>query len=206
MPFQAAPGVAYLTIHNKLDGQDYINGLYFLKTAAGLINQTELAALANQFANNMMDPFFGLWPNVMVHQKIVCRAIDAENSWVVEDLSRSGETGGFTGPTDANNLAFSITFKTGLAGATNNGRNSFGGLLKSSIDNSMIALSAADAIRDVYAMMIGPSAVATGWTWCIVSRKVAVPGDPATPRPVTAVVYNDRVVDSQKTRLPGRGQ
>jgi len=204
--FQPVPNSAHVSIQAKLDGQDCINGLYFEKLVPGPVTQADLQGLIDGVLAWIIDNLTTVQVAALIHQKVIARALDVADSFVVEESGHSGTPGQRAGAIEPNNVAFSISFKTGLAGATNTGRNSFGGFLKTDITNSLINSVLAEGIRDNYALMIAPGYISAAWRWVIVSRKVAVPGDPGTPRAVTNVIYNDLVVDSQKTRLPNRGQ
>lgn len=104
------------------------------------------------------------------------------------------------------NVAFCVTHTTGLSGRSARGRTYFGGLDRADVTQNTISQARADgfvtgltSLRDLMDN--------AGWSMVVVNRqtnKVIPPT--ASTIPVTGFRYADRVVDSQRRRLPGRGR
>lgn len=120
-----------------------------------------------------------------------------------------------TGPSDgeAGNVAPCISFKTGLTGRSHRGRNYIVGVPKEVTVKGILNSGWIATVTTAYSALRG-MLDAEGSTWVVISRFSGV--DPIThkpiPRvtgvttPVTNVGFTDNVVDSQRRRLPSRGQ
>lgn len=106
-----------------------------------------------------------------------------------------------------------ISFRTANRGRSFRGRNFFVGLSRTQyIDNDATG-GFIDSYTTAYEALLGGAATA-GWNWVVASRFSGV--DPVTKKPIprvagittliTAVTVVDTTLDSQRRRLPGRGQ
>jgi hypothetical protein len=105
-----------------------------------------------------------------------------------------------------NNVAFCISFRSAGRGRSSRGRNYVPGIRGNQITDCVLSSGDANAIRDAY------QALPTYLTESEVTWVIASQFHNGAPRPsggllipVTTAVYTDRVVDSQRRRLPGRG-
>jgi hypothetical protein len=112
-----------------------------------------------------------------------------------------------------NNVTLTVSFRTANRGRSFRGRNYVVGLGETQVAGNTVAPSVITAFDGIYSQLLA-SPVAAIATWVVVSRFSGV--DPVTkepiPRvtgiatPITSVTVVDNVVDSQRRRLPKRGQ
>lgn len=124
--------------------------------------------------------------------------VTPETSWV-------GLRG--TGGPMPNNVTLAMAFRSGNRGRGNQGRNFWPGFARGDVVENEIALGAAEGIKDAYSQLMGsivyPNNVAQ---WVVVSRYFnKQPRVQGTTAVIQEVVYSDRVIDSMRRRLPGRG-
>lgn len=80
--------------------------------------------------------------------------------------------------------------------------------MKNDVVENEVALGAAEGIKDVYEMLtpLGGAFPPEFAQWVVVSRYLNnVPRTVGTSTLVLEASYRDRIVDSQRRRLPGRG-
>lgn len=128
---------------------------------------------------------------------------------VVPEENILGEVGE---PADANNVSLCVSFRTNIRGRSFRGRNYCVGLPKASVVSSRVSPGLVANIVAAYDVL-RTATPAPASLWVAVSRfsGVDVDGDPI-PRvtglhtEISAVLAVDNVVDSQRRRLPTRGQ
>jgi hypothetical protein len=125
-----------------------------------------------------------------------------------------GVNGEVSGDILPNNSSVCVSFRTGFSGRSRRGRNYVPGIPIGARDGvNTITQAYATAVTEAYTALID-SEVVSNAIWVIASRFSGV--DPDTKRPiprtegvttgVSAVVVTDLILDSQRRRLPGRGQ
>lgn len=206
MPFQAVPNAALINVEGLLDGQKTVNTLGFRLNVPAVINAAQLASLCESMAIYWSANQISQLPSQWTLAKVTGRVLDVEDGPVAESSLNSGDSGLLIGNLMPNNVTLAIAFKTGLGGRTNRGRNYWPGFLEADVTNSAIAQARATNIVDTYAGMMGAGTVDSAWQWCVISRKIIDITGNGRAVPITSVVVNDLVVDSQRRRLPGRGQ
>lgn len=206
MPFQSVPDVIGASIRGEVDGQDVVNTMYFKRASgSGIITGGEVQTLAQNLSAAWDGVILPLLPDAYVMQLVTTRALDVEGGPVSENSDATGNPGGLAGAAMPNNNTLAISFRTGLAGATNRGRNYWPLFLRTEIVNNRVAQVKIDAIIGAYANFIGPGGVLVGWTWCVCSRKPLVLDGPGRGVVVANIVVTDDVIDNQRRRLPNRG-
>jgi len=111
-----------------------------------------------------------------------------------------------------NNVAVTVSFRTGLSGRFARGRNYVSGLSEDAVVLNTVDSAVLADIQAGYEALQDVASDNTS-TWVVVSRFSGVDGDGVPiPRvegvttPITAVIIVDSIIDSQRRRLPGRGQ
>lgn len=211
MPFVPVENTAEVEVRMSCDGQKIENTLWFLHD--GAIDATSLNALGSGILSWWVSGFAGHISNLVTLREIY--SVDMTTATgLTNTQSGGGATGTLTGAASPLNSTLAISFRTGLRGRSFRGRNYL-----PAIDRDQMATqntfneSDANGLISIYNDLVGPDALVTGWTWVVASRfsGVDVDGNPI-PRvagvatPITAVVIADLVVDSQRRRLPGRGE
>lgn len=140
-----------------------------------------------------------------VLQKLLFRDLTTETSprWeVMVDPTVPGEVGGVVLPL---NVAFSVKLATGRAGRWYRGRSYRFGHTQLTVVGDRVTATYKTNL-DTALNALKHSWFVAGYTWSVVSKYVA--GAPRTAALVTAITtlgWVDDVTDSQRRRLPGRG-
>jgi hypothetical protein len=141
-------------------------------------------------------------PTAYTFRGVTVRVLDVQDGPVTEDNGNAGLTGELAGAVTPNSVTFCISFKTGLGGATNRGRNYVCGLLESEVTDNELSLTRANILRTSYTQAIGAGTVANGWIWSVISRKIIAPSPDGRCVPITNVTISDARIDTQRRRLP----
>lgn len=210
MPFVPVDKTAMVEVRMDLKGQSIENTLYFKRADA--VSLSNLAALAN-------DVF--LWwtggydtlvsPNCRL-KEIVCTDLTSAigPSFTLDGGDNTGSLSGFELP---NNAAICVSFRTGNRGRSFRGRNYVSGLTDAVMaDTNVITSGYSTNLRTVYAQLL-PEDFDLAWTWVVVSRysgvnpttKKPIPRTTGLATPVLSVTLTDPYIDSQRGRLPTRG-
>lgn len=202
MPFQIVPDAALATIRGTLLGEQVVNTLGFGLTTPGTVTAAQLSALGAGLEQVWVDEMLPTLPEDYIYQDILLRVLDTENGPVAEQSGLGGAPGGLVGACMSANVTFVVSFRTGLGGATNRGRNYVCGLLESEVTGNFLSVTRANNLRTAYQTYVGPGSVANGWIWSVISRKP----DPVTGYgravPITSAHITDARVDTQRRRLP----
>lgn len=125
-----------------------------------------------------------------------------------------GVNGEVSGDILPNNSSVCVSFRTGFSGRSRRGRNYVPGLPIGSRDGvNTITQAYATALTEAYTALLDSEVVESA-IWVIASRFSGTDPDTGRPipraegvtTPVSAVVVTDLILDSQRRRLPGRGQ
>jgi hypothetical protein len=203
MAFQPVPHCAIIEFRHLWDNQKVENSVYVLSNAN--LTEADLPFLAAALGNTWRTHALPLMSNAVQYASTYVRALHTATAPMYEDFTGAGTAGGTVSPALPNNCSWCVTFRTGLSGRSGRGRNYVIGLSEGRVDGNLVQLVTANAWVDVYEELKLTMAD-LGYTWTIVSRqqnKVRLPQ--GIPYPINAVGYIDRQIDSQRRRLPGRG-
>lgn len=107
---------------------------------------------------------------------------------------------------EPNNVTLAIKFLTGGRGRSSRGRNYIVGLHVDAVTNNEVNPVHAGQYISAYDLLRDPLVITQGAVHVVVSRfEDGLPRDPGIAQPVTGVTFTDFIVDSQRRRLPGRG-
>lgn len=204
MPAQLVPNAAGVVIHGKMDGETAIATLGFGLVAPGVVTPAALGTLKDGIAAWMLD-FLTIHSELYTQGKITFKALDVEDGPETELDGLIGVAGEQAGNILPNNCSIAVSFKTGLSGRTNRGRNYWAGLLETDVTDQRVTPGRLAQIKGMYEGLLGTGYIDAMWKWCVISRKIIIPFIVGRAVPITSVVFNDDVVDSQRRRLPGRG-
>lgn len=202
MPFQAVPNAALVTINGILDGEEVANTLGFGLVAPGPVTLSVIGSLGAQIASFWENDMLPTMVAAYTYTGLTVRALDVQDGPVHEESAGGGVPGLLAGAVLPSNVSFVISFRTGLGGATNRGRNYVCGLLESEVTGNSLTNTRIQALRDAYAQLIGSGITAGTWNWSVISRKELVPGGPGRAVTITNVHITDARVDTQRRRLP----
>lgn len=114
-----------------------------------------------------------------------------------------GADGDQAGQAMPSNVTIAASFRTGLAGRSNRGRNYWIGLLESEVANNRVAALTLQSIVGYYNGMVNLDIGDISWVWGVYSRRTQ--GADRTVglfTPITNALFTNDVVDTQRNRLP----
>jgi hypothetical protein len=138
--------------------------------------------------------------------RIYGRDLTTETSYVFDHPVSPPVGGGVVSPSLPNNVAITLAWKSGLAGRSQNGRMFVPGIAESSVTNNTIGGTLATGLITAGQALIDDLDTGTRFQVIVSRRQNGVVLAEGTTTPVETAVLVDRVVDSQRRRLPGRGQ
>lgn len=211
MPFVPVTNTVGVEVRMLLDAQKIENTLYFEK--AGAWSAGDLVTLGNSFLT-WWTAFYAVGvSSALTLSEIFIRDLTTVFGIVQTTPAPTPHpTGDRSAASLPNNVAITVSFRSGLSGRFARGRNYVSGL---SEDSVVLNTVDASVIADIQAGYEALQDVASdnSSTWVVVSRFSGVDGDGVPiPRvagvttPITAVIIVDPIIDSQRRRLPGRGQ
>jgi len=198
--------VAQIELRYTWDTEEVENILYFLYSGSG-IDAANLEDLTYRIYQWYVDDLMPLQSNLLVLREVYGIQLAGPGS-VTATTSPPGNSPGLqTGEALPFNSTVAISFRTGLSGRSYRGRNYVLGLIESyqvaSIMQPTPLASFVAAYNDIPTFLTGPS----GWSWCVYSRYAGgLPRAEGLATVVTDAVAVNNVLDSQRRRLPGRGQ
>lgn len=205
MPFVPVPDCVQCQIEGRVDAQTVINDLYFRSTI-GPRSAVDVTALATALAGWMDATYAPLLNSVYTGVRVRARGLTNPDGFVSE-VSLAGTVGGVVGGAAPNNVSMAVSFRTGLGGRSQRGRNYVPIMSKVDLDGNNISGTFAADVVDAYSDLLFPGPVLPGgWIWVVVSRITG--GEPRAEgifHEVMSVLVVDLIVDSMRRRLPGRG-
>jgi len=205
MPFIPVADVAHVRIEGRMDNQQTVNDLYFRHTT-GPIAAADLQGLvvaASTWVISFLAPTLNEgWSGV----KCAGRDLTSALGFVAES-GLVGVVGGTAGEAAPNNCSMAVSFRTAFAGRSFRGRNYVPCLTNSQVNGNNIDADWAQSVVDAYSeLLFGGGSLPAGWVWVVVSRFTNnEPRVAGLFNEVFAVTVTDLIVDSQRRRLPGRG-
>jgi hypothetical protein len=203
--FQPAPDCVQVTVEGSLDGQLTINDLFFRsqigpRTPADVLFLTQ--AIRDWYIDAVVPNLNHNWEGRVVKG----RGLSSPNP-ITALAGMVDVVGALTGDQLPNNCTMAVHFGTGMAGRSFSGRNYVPVLDRDFVIGNVIDSAWANDIVLAYMQLVFPGAVVPdGWIWVIISRvQGGVRPAEALFHEITSVSVVDRIVDSQRRRLPGRG-
>jgi hypothetical protein len=187
-----------------LDNQRVENTLWF--QYPGSVSTANMTALANALITWWSAQYaVGLTTQLRL---VECKVSDmsAADASAVTVTAPANTIGTNTNPPAPNNVSFTITFRTSGRGRTARGRNYVTGFVNGHFTANTLASTTRNALVASYSSLIGLAAD-NGCTWVVASRRLNKnPRLIGVTRPIISAVAVDDTADSQRRRLPKRGQ
>lgn len=206
--FIAIPNTVQVAIRGTIDGEQCQNTLYF-RSQVDPWTTPSMNTLASYLEDWWTVSARDWLPAQYQFIEIFVSDQSSINGFVVTRSAATPWSGlRATGGPMPNSTTFTISFRTSLRGRGNQGRNYWPGFVKNDVIGNEIALGAAEGIKDAYAELIdsGPAVPMPTVKWVVASRYLnKLPRPVGVTTQITEVTYRDRIVDSQRRRLPGRG-
>jgi hypothetical protein len=178
--------------------------LGFLKNPP--VEESDLEQLADALADwwyNYLRPYHS---SSLTHTEVYVRDLTSETSGAFTSTKRTGVVGsGTPGTLYPPNVSYCVSFRTGLRGRANRGRNYCLSMGSNYASATTVTSAFRNAMILAYQRLLpGGAADPTPWFWCVLSRQLdKVVGGRAVP--IVAVTVADDYVDSMRRRLFGRG-
>jgi hypothetical protein len=204
MPFQSAPNMAIVEIIGELAGEVVEMTTHALYS--GAYEQSDLVDLAevvDQWVHNDLLPLLSVgYTYRRTHVRGLTSSIDLE----AENTAHAGESGAISGSVQANNVALAVKRATGQTGRGARGRVYVPGIAGTNLEADNI-VSEAFATSITAALNALTAAIGSvNWTEVVLHRIAAgAPLEVAVGFTILEYLVVDRVVDSMRRRLPGRG-
>jgi len=208
MPFVPFEDCVKVTIEGHVDSQLVINDLAF-RSSTGPRSAADVLALITALRDwwdGSMNPLLNV---AYLGSRITGKGLTNAVGLVLE-LAMNGNDGQVSGEAAPNNCTMAVSFRTGLAGRSNRGRNYVPCLTNSEVTGNVIDGAFIANVIAAYAQLVFPANVGVipgGWEWVVLSRfSGGVERTVGVFTEITSVTVADNIVDSQRRRLPGRGR
>lgn len=204
MPFQPAPKIALVEIIYRLAGETVENTFHaFNSNGWNAQSLSNMVALVASWAEDQLMPRLSADLQLV---EVQATDLGAQVSAQVSYSFPVGVLGGLAVPALPNNVAFCVTLLTALRGRSARGRMYITGIPETVVTNNTVTqewsgqiTTAVQSLRD--------QLFAASIAMVVCSRQTG-----GAPRPeavgywITTALAKDPTVDSQRRRLPGRGQ
>ena len=203
MTYQPVAATIGLELVQQLDGQIIENTLYVRKDTT--VDIADLLTVADQAIEWWAADLAPLLTNRVTLLRVVATDLSSEFGPAVVDTGFLPAAGSINSDCVPSNAALCISFRTALRGRAFRGRNYVSGIAEGNVTLNTVELSTAEGIRAAYENF--PTHLDTGYHHVVVSRTVnhVVQMPSALTNEVISYVLTDRIIDSQRRRLPGRG-
>lgn len=140
------------------------------------------------------------------YREVFLTDLTDQNAPTASQNALSGATGThLTGSSMPFNVTCSISFRTNQRGRSFRGRNYVIGLATDQVSGNSLVAVQANLYEAAYADIF--PTIPADWTWVVVSRfKDKAPRPVGVTTPIVSAVFTDTTLDSQRRRLPGRGE
>jgi len=205
MPYIAVPGAVQIRFNQRLDGQMVQNTMYVEEQPFNAdytpSQMDDLAEAAYEWFTNQVYAWCS--------SELTC--VSVETTDLTSQFGPAGSyvpttpgAGAITQGSVPNNAAIVVSFRTASRGRRARGRNYIAGIpLTGIVGVNLVDPSYINGLTAAYQVFDQEVSAMTTWIWkhIVVSRADGV----GTRYPVTSVGFTDNVLDSQRRRLPGRG-
>jgi len=211
MPFVPVPNTVLAELRMSLDGQRVENTLYFRRGFTPTV--AEITALGNALIT-WWGAFVADYTNAAVTlEEVFLTDLTTAIASAVSVPATSGIIGTIGGDFIPANASLAVSFRTANRGRSFRGRNYIVGLSEDSVTGNTVDPDVVTLIELAYNQLLSSLPGTSGWTWSVVSRfsgiglgGVPIPRTTGLATTITSVNVVDPIVDSQRRRLPGRGQ
>lgn len=204
MPFQPVGNGAEFVIKGQLLGEEVVTTFPLL----GLVGFTQgdlqdyCEAAADAWTTYIKPQLIGSY----TFYELVGKGLRTQEDVEATVSFSGGDSGALVGSPMPNNVSLSIARKTGLTGRSNRGRIYWPGFNEADVTNNEISTARAGAIVDALEDFTTAVNSLGTFSLAIITRYSNNALRPtAIARPITSWSVVDRVVDSMRRRLPGRG-
>jgi hypothetical protein len=211
MPFVPVPNTIEVQSVFELDGQIVENTSYWEKT--GGWGAPEISTFLDDVRSVIVEDLLPVLSSTIKLVRMIGTLLDAVDAISLTLSVSPPAAGGDSTDPLPNNASYTVSFLTANRGRSFRGRNYIAGLTNGvQLDGNHVTDTFRSALLVYYSDLRAVGAD-NGITMVVVSRFSGVDGDgKPIPRttgvttPITSFATFDTVIDSQRRRLPGRGQ
>jgi hypothetical protein len=211
MPFVPVDKTLQVETIFELDGQVVENTAYFKNTIEW--DLAGVTAFIEGMKDLVVEELLPLLSSSITLVRLVGTLLDAVDALSYTLPVSPAVAGGVAQESESNNTAYTITFLTAGRGRSNRGRNYIAGIPVTDVTGNTVAGSFRTGLLAYYSALRAYAISWEGVAMVVVSRFSGVDAE-GKPIPRAAGVTNaitgfttyDLIVDSQRRRLPGRGQ
>lgn len=205
MAFVPIPETIEVDMRMRLDSQRIENTLYFHKIGGWATADVPVVynALLLWWTTNLSEPL----SNQLTLAEIGIQDLSSESGFAFDIATPvPNPAGGSAEPAVPNNVALCISFRTNNRGRSYRGRNYIPGLPRTAVTQNTVDSTTAATLQTAYNDLIDVAAT-FGADWVVASRYFnGGTRSPGIHTIITSALIVDRTVDSQRRRLPGRGE
>jgi len=210
MPFVPVANTCLVETRMTLDSQQVENTLWVEFPTAP--SSADMLTLANDIDSWWEAEYAPLVSDGVQLREVVVTDMTTASSGQVSVAPATPAFGTQTSPDLPSNASLTVSFRTALRGRSFRGRNYLVGLTEDTNTGNIVNGAFIALVIDAYELLLSGGGALTAGEWVVASRFSGVDanGDPI-PRaagvttPIISVVVVDNVIDSQRRRLPGRG-
>lgn len=204
MAFIPVPNVAQAELTYVWDGQTVQNVLHYSKASPWSV--THLQELGQSLQEEWSASIRSLQPTTLSLVEIRCLDLSAANAEYFNYTGGLPLAGTNASPSMPNNCALVLTKRTAMRGRSFRGRIYHPGLIDAYVTASRVNNDAVNGLVTAYTNLLGLQLLLDEALMVVVSRYNG--GAPRAEGIASLVSHltSDGVVDSQRRRLPGRGQ
>lgn len=202
MPFQPAENVVSADMFFTWQGQQVMNKLHFLMdpiTPQGMADLAEEVYL--WWANNLST----LVSSTVLLREVAVADLTTQDGGTASYVNSPLVGGSNVNESCTNNTAITVSLKTAGRGRSRRGRIYHIGLTENNIADNRVSQVALDALLVAYAKLRDPAVISAGQLVVLSRWFNGDKREVASAATVTSMAFTDQVVDSQRRRLPGRG-
>jgi len=203
MAFQPATGIAQAEFRMLWDGQKVENVLNFKSNSP--LTAEALGALADELSDAWATHCIPLMSFNAQYESCHVRSLESLTAPATDSFVGGGAVGANPTASMPNNVSLAIKFLTGLSGKSGRGRLYIVGMPRGEVTNNVVSATLADAWVTALNAVFDAAAGLT-WQPVVLSRRTGGAARAvAVGYAITGIGYTDRIVDSQRRRLPQRG-
>jgi len=204
MPFIPVPNTVQVELLYLWDGQECANVLHYGQP--GLTSITDMEEAGSILVAWWDASMQTLVPSTLSLTQIKLTDLNDESAPVVEYTTGLPLAGQHASPSLPNNVSVTITKRTLLRGRSFRGRIYHPGLVEGVVTNNQVLGTHMTNLINAYEEILNLAVTAEEWNMVVVSRYAD--NAPRVEGISTDVIAlsSDGIVDSQRRRLPGRGQ
>lgn len=205
MAFVPAPNVVEVHFRGTFDGERVENRIHVdcLTEPTAAICQSIAAAAGAWWVAEAK----GYAASNVYMREVYCKSLHEANAAEATYVFTPASAGTATGDSLPNNVSLAISLRTGLTGRSARGRWFWYGFTEGQVDASRVNPTTVGILQGALTQLLA-DITALGYLWIVCSFRTNNAPRTGGPVyfPITVITIVDPVVDSQRRRLPGRGQ